>query len=85
MKITFGIEGGDWYTGKPIVRLPYENVNYWSRVMISLRKHDETMDTFYKRINDEWGLRVIQDSVGITGVELDDSTLSMLLLKYPTK
>lgn len=82
MKITFGISGIDGWHGAPM-RVPYENVNYWSKIMNSLRKHDETRDTFVKRLDDEWGIRLIEDVSGITGVELEDSTLSMLLMRYP--
>ncbi len=84
MKITFGINGVDGLISGPVC-LPYENVNYWSKIMNSLRKHDETRDTFVKRLNDEWSIRLILDSSGITGVELEDSTLSMLIMRYPPR
>ena len=63
----------------------YKSPMYWSMVLRRLRGPNETFADFYKRIEEEWSLTVTQHDGGITGVHIDESMFTMLLMKYPPK
>lgn len=67
----------------------YESPMYWSMVLRRMRGTNETFVDFYKRIETEWSLTIIQrdfDGSGvIAGVEVEESMLTAILLKYPPK
>jgi len=71
---------GDWE--KPVS---------WSRMLRLLKEESGLQlydDSFEQWVLDVWGIKFLHESSmypsHLTGIELDDSTLTMLLLKYPT-
>jgi len=65
----------------------YTRAWYWSSTLESLRKLysiDREYKDFAKYLNDEWGIVFIIRNGGIFGVDIKDSCLTGLLLKFPS-
>ena len=61
----------------------------WSKMLRCLKEESGCAlydDTFEQWVLKEWGIKFLHESVifrsHLTGIELDESTLTMLLLKY---
>jgi hypothetical protein len=79
------------------MKVEFQSVNnnrdtrYWSFLLSRLKTEsgfDKYDDTYYTWLFDTYKIRVIEEQLGIcskalTGLELDESTFTLLLLKYP--
>jgi hypothetical protein len=88
MIITFNKAANDFFKGEfspPYNVAPYTKAKYWSRVLPELKKPGEDYKDFLQRLEDEWKLRILSgpNFLGLTGVDIDEASLTALLIKYP--
>ena len=90
MKIDFSTHTIDFNDGYPPILLeaPLTSAGYWGRALKKLRRESlATNAAFEDWLEEEWDIKLLKTHEGyldkISGVELDEATLTMLLLKYP--
>jgi hypothetical protein len=85
MLIEFPKINGDLYPdpNTPAYMLP----RYWSRVLPELKHPGEQFQDFTERLHEEYRIRILTGTnfLGITGVDIDEAMLTVILLKYPPR
>jgi hypothetical protein len=81
MKITFSAFAHD------VHKLPHEQSRYWARVFIDLLVANESIESFKAHIKKDWDITLqpinVDKFVDITGIEIGEAALSLMLLKIP--
>ncbi len=68
-------------------RQPHEQSFYWSWIFVGLLGVDEPFSSFKSRVKTEWDISLLPETVtrftDITGVEIGDAEMSLILLRFP--
>ena len=85
MKIIFQSSSYHFYYGGE--QYAHHNVNYWAGILQKLRSEmPATCTDFNKWLEEEWKITQINSDQmnGIEGVEIDDHSFTMLVLRFPS-
>lgn len=90
MKIDFSTHTVDFNDGYPPILLeaPITSAGYWGRALKKLRRESSVNDIAFEGwLKEEWNIKLLKIRSefvnNISGVELDEPTLTLLLLKFP--